>query len=110
MHRSALRTLALVVARDGSSSGDRRRWRRGSALASLACDVFVLENGVWKALLVAVRHAGLPVLTPISTTCQSASDRRDLFIRILQALGARRSSWRAVLLVPGADRSAAACS
>jgi sugar transferase (PEP-CTERM system associated) len=86
MHRSALRTVALVLFETVLIllTVVLAVWVR---LAEATWHVFVFENGIWKAL----------IITGVTQTClyfadlynlRYAADRRDLFIRIIQALAA----------------------
>src|SRR5690349_20783418 len=87
MHRPALRTIALVLLETVIIlvTVALAAWIRLGLAA--ARDVFVFENGVWKALIV----------TGVTQTClyfadlytlKITGDRRDLFINIIQALAA----------------------
>src|SRR5688572_23499175 len=87
MHRSALRTIALVLFETVLIllAVALAVWVRLGT--DLAWHVFVFENGVGKAL----------IITAVTQTClyfadlynlKYSADRRDLFIRIIQALAA----------------------
>jgi len=85
MYRSFLRTASVVLFETSLILGlvTLATWLRGDA----AWQAYVFQNGVWKAVLV----------TAVTQVClyfadlydpRRIADRRDLFIRILQALGA----------------------
>ena len=93
MHRSALRTLALVLletvlilATVGLSTWLRIDVLRVSEGPS-AWDVLMFENGVWKALIVTGVTQGCLYFSDLYNL-KITADRRDLFIHIIQALAA----------------------
>jgi sugar transferase (PEP-CTERM system associated) len=86
MHRSALRTLALllletvlILATVGLAAW---LW-----LGSAAWDVFLFENGLGKALIVTGITQGCLYFADLYNL-KFTADRRDLFIHIIQALAA----------------------
>jgi sugar transferase (PEP-CTERM system associated) len=94
MHRSALRTLALVILETAVIllTVLVAAWLR---LRDDAWDVFVFDNGIYKALLITgVTQACLYFcdLYDLRTT----ADRREFFIRIIQALAAASFTLAAV--------------
>jgi sugar transferase (PEP-CTERM system associated) len=86
MQRSALRTLTIVVTETALIMGlvGLATWIR---LGVLASDVFVYEDGFVKALIVTIVTQTCLYFADLYAPAKSA-DRRDLFIRIIQALGA----------------------
>ena len=86
MHRSALRTTALVLFETVLilMTVALAAWLR---LGDLAREVFLFENGVPKALIVTIVTQCCLYFADLYNLKYSA-DRRDLFIRIIQALAA----------------------
>ena len=86
MYRSLARTTSVVLFEAALilSLVGLATWLR---LGPAAWDTYVFENGVWRAVLVTVVTAGLPVFRrPVRP--RKIADRREMFIKILQALGA----------------------
>jgi sugar transferase (PEP-CTERM system associated) len=93
MHRSALRTLALllletvlIMATVALATWIRIDFLRASDGPS-AWDVWMFENGVWKALIVTGVTQGCLYFADLYNL-KFTADRRDLFIHIIQALAA----------------------
>src|SRR5678815_5400923 len=87
MNRSALRTLALVLLETGiilMTVGLAAWFRLGPLQAR---DLFVQENGVWRALIVTGVTQGCLYFADLYDL-KFTADRRDLFIHIIQALAA----------------------
>jgi FlaA1/EpsC-like NDP-sugar epimerase len=93
MHRSALRTLALLLLETVliMATVALATWLRIDVLRTSdgpsAWDVWMFENGVWKALIVTGVTQGCLYFADLYNL-KFTADRRDLFIHIIQALAA----------------------
>jgi sugar transferase (PEP-CTERM system associated) len=96
MHRSALRTLALVLFETALIllMVAVAAWLR---LRSFTWEMFVLEDGVAKSLLVTVVTQACLYFADLYSPRQGA-DKRELFVRIMQALGAASFVLAAIYL------------
>ena len=96
MYRALIRTASVVLFETVLILGlvALATWLR---LGSDAWDAYIYEDGVWKALLVTVVTQGCLYFADLYDP-RKIADRREMFIRILQALGAASFILAAVYL------------